>query len=98
MNIFVGNLNFQTEENQLQDVFAQFGTVSSVKIMIDKYTNRPRGFAFVEMANDAEAQSAIERLNGSTVDGRAIVVNEAKPREERSNNGYANKRSYNNRY
>lgn len=96
MNIFVGNLNFQSTENQLQDLFAEFGAVSSVKIMMDKYTNRPRGFAFVEMADTAAGQTAVDRLNGVSLDGRAIVVNEAKPREERSNS-YSN-RSFSKRY
>lgn len=92
MNIFVGNLNFQTEENQLRDLFAEFGTVSSARIMIDKFSNRSRGFGFVEMADKSSAERAIEKLNGVYLDQKTLVVNEARPREERSNSGYNNRR------
>lgn len=99
MNIFVGNLNFQTEENQLHDLFAEFGAVSSARIMIDKFSRRSRGFGFVEMADKDAAERAIDKLNGSYFDQKTIVVNEARPREERSNSGYGNRggSGYNNR-
>jgi len=81
MNIFVGNLNFQTTETQLQDLFAPFGEVSSVKIVTDKFSGRSRGFAFVEMPDQTQAENAINELNNYLLSSRSIVVNEAKPRE-----------------
>jgi RNA recognition motif-containing protein len=96
MNIFVGNLSFQTTEDQLQHTFAEFGAVKTVKVVIDKYTNRSRGFAFVEM-EDAAAQQAIEKLNGSYLDRNVIVVNEARPRTEERRDSYSG-RSFNKRY
>jgi RNA recognition motif-containing protein len=86
MNIFVGNLNFQTTEEQLQDLFTNHGDVSSVKIMTDKFSGRSRGFGFVEMPNQAQGESAVEQLNNYTLNSRSLVVNEAKPRE--NNNRY----------
>ena len=83
MNIFVGNLSFKVEEHELKEVFEEYGEVNSVKIITDKYTGRSRGFGFVEMTNDSEAKSAIEELNGGELDRRNIVVNEAKPRENK---------------
>jgi len=83
MKLYVGNMSYSTSETELNDAFAQFGTVSSVNVITDRDTNRPKGFAFVEMSNNAEAQAAIEGLNGKSLGGRAIVVNEAKPREDR---------------
>jgi RNA recognition motif-containing protein len=98
MNIFVGNLNYQTTENHLQDLFAEFGAVSSVKIVIDKFTNRARGFAFVEMTEKADGERAIERLNGVYLDQKTLVVNEARPREERSSSYSGRDRNSSRRY
>lgn len=81
MNIFVGNLNFQTTEEQLQDLFAPLGEVSSIKIITDKFTGRSRGFAFVEMPDQAQAENAVSNLNNYMLNSRPLVVNEAKPRE-----------------
>jgi RNA recognition motif-containing protein len=81
MNIFVGNLSYNTTEQSLQTLFAAHGTVSSVKIVIDRETGRSRGFAFVEMANDSEGAVAMKAIDGSSLDGRALKVNEARPRE-----------------
>lgn len=80
MNIFVGNLNFQTSEDQLHSIFSEFGEVKSVKIATDNFTKRPRGFGFVELADRESGEKAIERLNDTTLDGRNIVVNEARPK------------------
>ncbi len=85
--LYVGNLPFDTTEEQLNSVFGALGAVSSAKIIMDKYTGRSRGFGFVEMANDAEADAAVQKLNGSSVGSRQIVVNEARPMEERSGGG-----------
>ena len=85
--LFVGNLSFDVTENDLQDLFAQAGPVSSVNIMQDRATGRARGFGFVEMATDADAQKAITMFNGKDLQGRALTVNEARPREERSGGG-----------
>jgi cold-inducible RNA-binding protein len=82
--LFVGNLSFNTTENDLQDAFAAHGTVAEANLMMDRSTGRPRGFAFITMGTPEEAQKAVDALNGSTLDGRALTVNEAKPREERS--------------
>lgn len=82
--LFVGNLSFQTGENDLQDYFAQAGAVTSVNLMLDKMTGRSRGFAFVEFANDADAQKAIEQFHDKDFQGRKITVNVARPREERA--------------
>jgi len=81
MNIFVGNLNYQTTEKQLHDLFTEFGEIKSVKIATDNYTKRPRGFAFVEMAERESGEKAIEKLNGINLDTRAIIVNEARPKK-----------------
>lgn len=85
--LFVGNLSFNTTENDLQDAFAAFGTVVEANLMMDRTTNRPRGFGFVTMSSPAEAQAAIDGLNGRQLDGRALTVNVAKPREERPAGG-----------
>lgn len=85
--IFVGNLSFNTTENDLQDAFAAHGTVIEANLMTDRATGRPRGFAFITMASPEEAQKAIQALNGAQLDGRALTVNEARPREERSGGG-----------
>ena len=83
MNIYVGNLSYTLEESELQDAFAEFGEVSSVKVLSDRETGRSRGFGFVEMPNQAEGEAAVASLNGKDVGGRALKVNEARPREER---------------
>jgi cold-inducible RNA-binding protein len=85
--LFVGNLSFNTTENDLQDAFAAHGTVLETNLMMDKMSGRPRGFAFVTMSTPEEAQKAIEALNGASVDGRALTVNVARPREERPAGG-----------
>jgi cold-inducible RNA-binding protein len=85
--LFVGNLSFNTTENDLQDAFAAHGTVIEANLMMDRMTNRPRGFGFVTMGTAEEAQAAINALNGREIDGRALTVNVAKPREERSGGG-----------
>ena len=81
--LYVGNLAYSVRDDSLQEAFAQFGTVTSAKVMMDRETGRSKGFGFVEMGSDAEAQSAINGMNGQALEGRAIVVNEARPREER---------------
>ena len=83
MKLYVGNLSFQTTENDLQDLFEKHGTVREAALVMDKMTNRPRGFGFVTMGSAAEGQAAIEALNGKMMEGRALTVNEARPREER---------------
>lgn len=88
MNIYVGNLSWNLKDQDLADLFAPFGEVSSAKIIQDKMTNRSKGFGFVEMANDSEAQAAIAQLNGSEVDGRNLVVNESRPKEGGSGGGF----------
>ena len=85
--LYVGNLSFNTSESQLQDLFAEHGEVSSVALITDRETGRPRGFGFVEFANDADANKAIEALNGAEVDGRSLTVNVAKEREPRGGGG-----------
>jgi RNA recognition motif-containing protein len=82
--LYVGNLAFQTTSQDLQDLFAQAGTVQSASVVEDRETGRSRGFAFVEMSSNAEAVAAIDQFNGKEVSGRALKVNEAKPRENRS--------------
>ena len=81
--LYVGNLAYSVRDQDLQDAFSEFGAVSSAKVMMDRETGRSKGFGFVEMGSDAEAQAAVNGLNGQPVAGRAIVVNEARPREER---------------
>jgi cold-inducible RNA-binding protein len=85
--LFVGNLSFNTTENDLQDAFAAHGTVLEANLMTDRVSGKPRGFGFVTMSTPEEAQSAISALNGQQIDGRALTVNVAKPREERSGGG-----------
>jgi RNA recognition motif-containing protein len=87
MNIFVAKLNFDTQEGDLQDAFEEFGAVDSVKIIMDKFTGRSKGFGFVEMPNDDEAQAAIADLDDREFDGRTIVVKKAEPRENRDSRG-----------
>ncbi len=88
MNIFVAKLNFDTQERDLQDAFAEHGAVDTVKIIMDKFTGKSKGFGFVEMPNDDEAQDAIDALNDKEFDGRTIVVKKAEPRESRGGGGY----------
>jgi RNA recognition motif-containing protein len=83
MKLYVGNLSFETTENDLQDLFEQQGTVNEVHLMMDRMTGRSRGFAFVTMSDDAQGNSAISALNGKELNGRALTVNQARPREER---------------
>ena len=86
MNIYVSNLSFAVKDEDLREFFAEYGEVSSAKVIMDKFTNRSRGFAFVEMPDDTAAQKAIKELDGATVDGRSIKVNVARPKEKNSNN------------
>ncbi len=81
--LYVGNLAYGLRDDDLQQAFAQFGTVNSAKVMMDRDTGRSKGFGFVEMGSDAEAQAAINGMNGQSLEGRALVVNEARPREDR---------------
>ncbi len=83
MNIYVSNLSFNVQDEDLREFFAEYGEVSSAKVIMDKFTNRSRGFAFVEMPDDAAAEKAIQELDGATVDGRTIKVTVARPKEER---------------
>lgn len=83
MNIYVGNLSYGMSEAELRDAFTAFGEVSSVKILMDRETGRSRGFGFVEMPNKSEAEAAIAQLNGKELGGRALRINEARPREQR---------------
>ena len=85
--LFVGNLSFETTENELQDAFAAHGTVNEVNLIMDKMSGRSRGFAFVTMADNTAAETAISALSGSSLNGRALTVNEARPREERAPGG-----------
>jgi RNA recognition motif-containing protein len=85
--LFVGNISFNTTENDLQDAFAAHGTVLEANLMMDRVTGKARGFGFVTMSTPQEAQAAIQALNGASIDGRALTVNEARPREERSGGG-----------
>jgi len=85
--IYVGNLSFNTTDDDLSKLFQPFGAVSSARVITDKFTNRSRGFGFVEMDNNEEADKAIAELNGKSVDGRALKVNEAQPREDKPRGG-----------
>jgi cold-inducible RNA-binding protein len=85
MNIYVGNLSFDATEEEVRELFAAFGQVASVSLIKDKFTGRPRGFGFVEMSSDSEAQKAIQELNGKDFKGRSMTINQARPRE---NSGY----------
>ena len=92
--LYVGNLSFNTTENDLQDLFATVGPVQEVLLMQDRVTGKSRGFGFVTMTNDQDAASAISQFHGKSVEGRALTVNEARPREERSGGGGGGGRSY----
>jgi RNA recognition motif-containing protein len=85
--LYVGNLSFNTTENELQELFSQAGAVQEVTLMQDKFTGKSRGFAFVTMGSEQDAQNAISKLNGQTVEGRPLTVNEARPREARPPGG-----------
>jgi len=87
MNIYVGNLAYSVTEDDLQSAFAQFGEVSSCNVITDKFTNQSKGFGFVEMSNDDEADAAIKALNDTALNGRNIRVNQARPRPERQSRG-----------
>jgi cold-inducible RNA-binding protein len=82
--LYVGNLSYNTTENQLQEIFAEHGPVTSVDLIMDKFSGRPRGFGFITMENKENAEAAIQAIHGKNVDGRDLTVNEAKPREERA--------------
>lgn len=82
-NLYVGNVAFSTTEDQVKDLFAEMGNVTRCQLILDRYTNKSRGFAFVEMGTQEEADKAVAELNGKELDGRRLVVNEARPREER---------------
>ena len=92
--LFVGNLSFNTTENDLQDAFAAHGTVVETNLMMDRESGRPRGFGFVTMSSAEEAQKAIDALNGKEIDGRALTVNIARPREERPGGGGGGRREF----
>jgi len=95
MNIYVSNLSFAVQDVDLREFFAEYGEVSSAKVIKDKYTNRSKGFGFVEMPDDTAAQKAISELDGGVVEGRAIKVMVARPKEERPNSSrpsYSNNR------
>ncbi len=99
MNIYVGNVDFKATEDQISELFAEYGEVTSAKIITDRLSGRSRGFAFVEMANDDEGKAAIEALNGYNLNSREISVSEARPREENRNfKGRDDNRGYNRRY
>jgi RNA recognition motif-containing protein len=99
MNIYVSNLSFNVQDEDLREFFAPYGEVTSAKVIMDKMTNRSRGFGFVEMSDNAAAIKAIAELDQATVDGRTVKVVEAKPREERPARNFNNNNSYNkNRY
>ena len=94
MNIYVGNLSWNLKDQDLSNLFASHGEVVSAKIVTDKFTGRSKGFGFVEMPNDDQAQAAITALNGTDVDGRSIVVNESRPKQEGGGGGGFKKRSF----
>ena len=87
MNIYVGNLPFETTEDSLQVTFTEYGEVTTARVITDKFTGRSRGFGFVEMPDNSQAEAAIQALNGKEMDGRPLTVNEARPREDRGNGG-----------
>jgi len=91
MNIYVSNLGFNVQDEDLREYFEEYGEVTSAKVIMDKFTSRSRGFGFVEMSDNNSAEKAIKELNGAVVEGRSISVTVARPREERPNN---NKKSF----
>lgn len=94
MKLYVGNLSFETTETILQDAFERFGAVTETVIMIDRMTNRSRGFGFVTMGSATDGNAAINALNGNDLDGRSLTVNEARPREERGERSFSGPRRY----
>jgi RNA recognition motif-containing protein len=98
IKLYVGNLSFQTSSSELQELFAQAGTVESASVVEDRDTGRSRGFGFVEMATKEEGQAAITQLNGKEVNGRALTVNEARPREDRGGRGGGGRNGGGNRF
>lgn len=91
--LYVGNLSYNATETQIRELFAQVGEITEVNVIVDRDTGKSKGFAFVQMADDAAAQDAIRRFNGHSMDNRALTVSEARPREERSTGGFGrNKR------
>lgn len=92
MKLYVGNLSFDTSADQLQTMFAEVGVVDSVNLIEDRETGRSRGFAFVEMSSQAEGEDAITRLNGKEIEGREVIVNQAKPQEKRNGGGNGGRR------
>jgi RNA recognition motif-containing protein len=95
MNIYVSNLNFSTTSESLQELFAEYGEVTSAKIITDRETGRSRGFGFVEMSDDTEGQNAISELNETDFEGKTINVNVARPKTEKRSSGYSNNRGRN---
>jgi cold-inducible RNA-binding protein len=91
--LYVGGLPYSVTEQQLNELFAKQGTVSSAKVITDKFTGQSRGFGFVEMSTTEEAQKAISTLNGTQLDGRSLTVNEAKPQEKRTGGGFGGDRN-----
>ncbi len=87
MNIYVGNLSYNVKDDELRAIFGEFGEVTSARVMIDRFSGQHRGFGFVEMASKSDAINAIQELNGREIEGRALTVNEARPREEGGNRG-----------
>jgi len=87
MNIYIGNLAYSVTEGELEEAFAQYGEVTSAKLILDKFSGQSKGFGFVEMADDQEGRNAIEQLNGSAIKGRNVKVNEARPREDKPRSG-----------
>lgn len=94
MNIYVGNLSYKVSDNDLKETFEKFGEVASAKVITDRDTGRSKGFGFVEMENDSEAQNAIDDLDGTEMDGRTIKVNKAKPKPSGNRSSGHGKRSY----
>ena len=92
--LYVGNLAYSMRDESLQQQFSEYGTVQSAKVMMDRDSGRSKGFGFVEMGSDAEAQAAIRGLHGQSVEGRALVVNEARPKEDRGYGGGASRGGY----
>lgn len=87
MNIYVGNMSYSTTEDALRELFEEHGAVDAARVITDRDTGRPKGFAFVEMSDETQARAAMEALNGKEIDGRALTVNEARPRGERGGGG-----------
>jgi RNA recognition motif-containing protein len=98
MNIYVGNLDYKVDEQDLQEIFEEYGPVNSSKIIMDKFSGRSKGFGFVEMDDSEAAKKAIEELNGATLENRNMVVNEARPKSNNNNNGGGGRNFNNRRY